>query len=121
MEALSANLIDKKEYETIHTFFDKIHKATIDGEEFVETSDEIIKHYNKNGLGPNANYFIFQGIKVCPFGQLESIREELERPLALIIHGDTEGTEAVVKAVNKRKIVNTPKVEVKTRGRPPKV
>jgi len=51
----------------------------------VETSQEIIDHYNPSGIG-KAGFFLFQGIKVCPKGQREAIVEELNRQLGQINH-----------------------------------
>lgn len=89
-EALNSNLISKKEHETINSFFDKIHHATIHEEVWVETSDEIINHYNKKGLG-KAGYFHFQNIKVCAYGQSEKIQKCLDRQLGDILYGESEG------------------------------
>lgn len=87
--ALAGNLISKAEYETLNEFFGKIHRATINGEQWVETSDEIIRHYNKNGLG-KAGYFHFQNIMVCPYGQKEKLIQGLSRQLGEIIYGASE-------------------------------
>lgn len=88
-EALKANLITKKEHETINTFFDKIHKATMENQEWVETSEEIINHYNKGGLG-RSEYFIFQNIKVCAYGKSERLQKELARQMGEILYGASE-------------------------------
>lgn len=89
-EALSANLITKEEHETINSFYDKIHEATINGVPWIETSPEIIKHYNKSGVG-KSGYFIFQGIKVCEYGKSEALQKSLEKQLGQILYGDGEG------------------------------
>ncbi len=49
--------------DTVHTFMDKISIAKLNGDEFIETSDEIIRHYNRNGTGMS-DYFYFQGVRV---------------------------------------------------------
>ena len=89
-EALKANLITKQEHETINSFFDKIHKATIEGQEWVETTDEILNHYNKGGLG-KSGYFIFQNIKVCGYGKSADIQKQEARQLGEILYGESEG------------------------------
>jgi hypothetical protein len=88
-EALQTNLVSKEHHDTINSFFDKIHQATIEGSEWVETTPQIIHHYNKQGLG-KAEYFIFQGIKVCPYGQSERLQKELSRQLGSVLYGDQE-------------------------------
>lgn len=56
------------------------------GDGWIETTPEIIKYYNRSGLGP-ANYFLFEGIKVCEYGKkAECIRNE-NIPLAVRLHG----------------------------------
>lgn len=89
-DALSANLITKEEHESLNTFFTKISKATLDGEEWVETSPQIIDYYNKRGLG-KAEYFIYQGIKVCEYGKSERLDKEMGRQLGEILYGKDEG------------------------------
>lgn len=83
-------MIDKEQHDTINSFYDKIHKATIEDTGWVETSPEIIRHYNKSGLG-KSDYFIFQGIKVCEYGKREAIQKALSRQLGSILYGDDEG------------------------------
>jgi hypothetical protein len=78
------------ERETLNMFYDKIHRATIEKEEWIETSAEIMKHFNRNGLG-KAKYFIFQNVKVCEFGQSEKIQEELDVQLGQSLYGNKEG------------------------------
>ena len=54
---------------------DKIAFAKNNGDEWIETTPEIIKHYNREGLG-GAEYFIYSGVKVCEKGKLESILKD---------------------------------------------
>lgn len=89
-EALQKNLVSKEHHDTINSFFDKIHRATIEGQEWVETTKEIIDHYNKQGLG-RSEYFIFQGIKVTEYGKSERIQKELSKQLGQVLYGDSEG------------------------------
>lgn len=89
-EVHQANLISKEQRDTINSFFDKIHLATINEEEWVEISPEIIKHYNKQGLG-RSGYFIFQGIKVCEYGKKDELQKGMSRQIDCINHGDDSG------------------------------
>ncbi len=75
--------------ETVHTFLDKISQALLSQEEWIETSPEIIRHYNRNGLN-GAKYFIYQGIRVCEAGQLEAVQDELNRSMNDRAHGNSE-------------------------------
>lgn len=84
------NSLEKQEHETINSFFDKIHRATIEGHEWVETSPEIINHYNKSGLG-HSEYFIYQNVKVCEYGKSEELQKGLSRQLGEILYGKEEG------------------------------
>lgn len=95
--------------ETLNQFYSKIHRATIEGQEWIETSKEIIDHFNKGGLGPHAEYFIFQSVKVTEFGKSQRLKEELERPLGQILYGDDEAK--VIQGTN------TAKVPSKNNGR----
>ena len=68
----------------------KIMTAKGLGQEWIETSPEIIKTVMPRGLG-GARYFIYQGIKVCEYGQTESIVEECNTPLHLRIYPENKG------------------------------
>ena len=89
--ALEANLISEKQHETLTEFQAKVDAAKMNGEEWVETTPEIIKYYNRNGLGKHSEYFIFQNIKVCLNGQGERIRTKLGTQLGVILYGAEEG------------------------------
>ncbi len=75
--------------ETVSQFLDKIAVAKSSGEEWVETSPEIIMHYNRHGLN-GAKFFIFEGIKVCELGKLDEIIKEIEEPLHYKMYGASE-------------------------------
>lgn len=68
---------------------DKISCAQLSGDEWVETSPEIIKHYNRNGLN-GAKYFIYQGIKVCETGKLEEVIKETTMTMGQKVFGPGE-------------------------------
>lgn len=78
---------------------DDIALAKHMGNEWVETTPEIIHHYNRNGLGERdvlgkkipVRYFIFDGIKVCAQGDLDKILEEESTPVEVLVHGAQEG------------------------------
>ncbi len=68
---------------------DKIALAKANGDESIETTPEIISHYNRGGLN-GAKFFIYSGIKVFPVGEQESIEAEMDEPVANKIHGKDE-------------------------------
>ena len=70
---------------TVHTFLDQISQAQMNNKEWVETTEDIIRHYNRKGLG-GKKYFIFQGIKVCAQGQREGIEREMNTQLQTVLH-----------------------------------
>lgn len=71
-------------------FLDAIAVARAEGAEWVETTAEIIAHYNPRGLG-GAKHFCFQGVKVCERGKRDAIEKEMDAPLAQRLHGAQEG------------------------------
>lgn len=66
--------------ETVNAFLDKIALAKSQGQDTIETSQQIIDHYNRNGLN-GAEFFIYQGIKVYPFGRQAEIEAEQKMTL----------------------------------------
>lgn len=82
---------DQSNKESISLFLDKIAVAQANNEEWVETSPEIIKHFNRNGLG-GSEYFVYQGIKVCEYGQSEKIEKDMDTPIGNKLFGPNEGT-----------------------------
>lgn len=90
-------MITEKHHETLTEFQSNIDAAKMNGDEWVETTPEIIKYYNRNGLGKHAKYFIFHNIKVCERGQLQAIQSEMDRQLGKINFGDDEATVNQVK------------------------
>jgi hypothetical protein len=77
-------LDDKRE--TISMFKDKIDMAKITGEEWVETSKEIIDYFNPRGLGGN-DYFIYQGVRVCEPGKREGVEKREAEDLQDAVFG----------------------------------
>lgn len=84
-----ADTVDDTKH-TVHTFLDLISVAKSSGQEWVETTPEIIAHYNRQGL-KGAKYFLFNGVKVCEIGQKAAILAEIDQPLSVKLHGAEEG------------------------------
>lgn len=76
--------------ETVSEFLDKIATAQGAGEESIETTPEIIAHFNRRGLN-GADYFFYAGIKVYPYGKKEEIEARESQPIAERLHGKDEG------------------------------
>lgn len=74
----------------IRDFMSKIAVAKSSGQNEIECSPEIIKHYNPQGLG-GAEYFIYQDVFVYPVGKSELIKKDMQIPLATRLHGDKAG------------------------------
>lgn len=71
--------LDAEEKETTYTFMDKISCAQLNGDRGIETSDKIIHHYNRKGLGHNVEHFIYGGIVVTRYGRLQAVLDQLDR------------------------------------------
>ena len=82
--------------ELLSVFLNKIAVAKQLGDEWVETSAEVIKHFNPKGLGVNPltnqpnRYFVYEGIKICEKGQIESIETENNQPMSERLQGKGE-------------------------------
>lgn len=82
---------EKKEIiETLSQFKAKLDYAKMEGDEWVETTPEIINYFNRNGLG-DAGYYIHEGIKVCLIGTRDKIIEKESQQMDRRLHGETEG------------------------------
>lgn len=77
--------------ETVNEFMGKIAVAQSQGLESIETTNEMIAHFNKKGLN-GGKYFIYGGIKVYPLGKTEEIEEDEQTPLTEKLHGTQDGT-----------------------------
>jgi hypothetical protein len=73
--------------ETMHEFMSKIATAKAVGDEWVETTPEIIKTIQPRGLG-GAKFFCYQGVKVCEIGKIEEIEHECSIPQHIRMHPD---------------------------------
>ena len=81
--------VNKEERETTMMFMQKIDDALINGDDWVETSPEIVAHYNRKGMGA-LPYFIYRGIKACEYGKAVSIQDALDADLNRLMHGAKE-------------------------------
>lgn len=59
-------------YQRLVDFENRINRAKIMKETWVETSKEVIQHHNPNGLN-GSNYFIYKNIRVSEEGTMDSI------------------------------------------------
>lgn len=75
--------------ETVYTFLDKVSRAKMEGDEWIETTPEIIHHYNRSGLN-GAKFFIYDGVKVCENGMREKIETDMNEAMGIKIHGTGE-------------------------------
>lgn len=75
--------------ETVNGFLDKVACAKLAGDEWVETTQDVIRHFNRNGMN-GAKFFIYNGLKVCEFGKIEEIEAEMNEPVGRKIHGSSE-------------------------------
>jgi hypothetical protein len=71
-------------------FMASIAAAKAVGEDWVETSADVIQRMMPQGLG-GAKFFIYQGIKVCEYGQKEAVEADMDRPVGERLHGSGEG------------------------------
>lgn len=72
--------------ETINSFLDKIAVAKSLGEQFIETTQEVINHYNRRGMG-GSKYFHYEGIRVYPIGMATEIEESFGDVIEHRLHG----------------------------------
>jgi hypothetical protein len=77
--------------ETLAQFENKWSNAKASGETVIETTPEIIARFNPRGLG-SAEYFIYKGIKVMPYGKTEEILNHENEQITKRLHGKEEGT-----------------------------
>lgn len=92
---LMADAPEKKEViETITDFKNKIDAAKMaaaedDSQPWVETTPEVIKYYNRKGLG-GAEYYMHEGVRVCEYGKKEAILAREKESMDQRLHGDKE-------------------------------
>ena len=56
----------------------------------IETSEDVIKYYNPNGLG-KSQYFFYKNIKVYPVGKRDEIDEMENEQMGRRLFGKSEG------------------------------
>ena len=61
-------------------FIQAVSVAKYTGEEWVETTPEIIAHFNPQGLG-GAKHFTFENVKICEVGKLDEVLKHLDRTI----------------------------------------
>lgn len=91
---------------TLSEFHAAIDHALMAGDEWLETSEPIIRYYNKNTLCPKGQpelpmnmpgkpgcpfYFIYKNIKVCMFGKSQEIEHYESIPQEERIFGKESG------------------------------
>lgn len=70
--------------------------AKLQGQEWVETTADIIKHFQPHGMG-GQEYFCYKGIKICegipgkPGEKSAALEEKLEMQMGALVHGEGEG------------------------------
>lgn len=69
----------EKEIESLGDFRTRIDHAKLTGEQWVETSQQIIDFFMKKKSLGDAGYFIYDGIFVCPTGTTEECQRRMEQ------------------------------------------
>lgn len=77
--------------ERMSDFIEKHARALAAGEMWVETTPEIIKLLQPNGLN-GAKYFCYKGVKVCEFGKIDEIEDEESKTIHDRLHPDSKTT-----------------------------
>lgn len=80
----------------LNEFLSDISMAKLNGEEWVETTPEVIASFNRQGL-KGAKFFIYQGIKVCEHGKTQEIIAQMDKPLTTMLFGPEEPINSVDK------------------------
>lgn len=84
---------ERLEFNAAETPDDLMRKVTLakaERKEYVETTPEVIQHFNRTGLN-GAEYFILHGIKVFPYGKTDQILEKENEYIGRRLHGASEG------------------------------
>ena len=81
---------------TLSEFNLAVDMALMHGEEWVETTDEVVKSFLPKGLG-DILYFCYRGVKVCvgdpgnPGECSAKLQDKLDVQMGAVIHGEGEG------------------------------
>lgn len=73
--------------ETIIDFMNRV-ELTRGHDDIIETSPEIIKHFNPKGLG-EATHFTYKGLIVCEFGKRAAVEAAMNMTLEEKLHPRT--------------------------------
>lgn len=60
------------------------------GDGWIETTEDLIKYFNPNGLG-GAQYYIHDGIMICKYGDKEKCINNMELSAHERLHGTLDG------------------------------
>ena len=71
-------------------FENRIARAQLNGEAWVETTPNILQLFNRNGLN-GAKYFVYKGVKVCLQGEAEQIEKDEALTIEERTFGKTKG------------------------------
>lgn len=84
--------VDKRE--TLQEFEMRLDDVMRNEEEWIETTQENINYFNRRGMG-GAKYFVYKGIKVCAYGDLEELmaKDGEEVPSVNFVTSLSTGTE----------------------------
>lgn len=63
--------------DTPNDLLSKIAVAQANGDEWVETTLEVMNHFNRRGL-KGVKYFVMDGVKVCQYGDVDRLVAEHE-------------------------------------------
>lgn len=86
---MDANPEVKEKMETLSTFLSKIATAKAVGQTFIETSEDVIKHFCPQGTG-DAGYFLYKDIRVFKNGTSGDVFQKEKVQLGQILHGKEE-------------------------------
>jgi len=79
----------KEKMETLSTFLSKIATAKAIGQTFVETSEDVIKHFCPQGTG-DVGYFMYKDIRVFKNGTSNDVFQREKIQIGQVLHGKDE-------------------------------
>jgi hypothetical protein len=83
---------ERKVLETLSEFKAKLDHAKMNGDEWVETTRQIIDYYNRRSPVPQGWFYVHEGIRVCEQGHREKILEKENEQMDKRLHGVQEAT-----------------------------
>lgn len=75
--------------ERMSDFIEKHSIALANGDEWCETTPEIIKLLQPRGMG-GAKYFCYKGVKVCEYGKIDEIEAQESKTVHDRMHPDSK-------------------------------